>query len=269
MLGPVRLLGLGKQEAYERALALLVQVGLKDKALNYPRELSGGQKQRVAIARGLAMEPDILLFDEPTSALDPTMVSEVLSVMKGLAAQGLTMLVVTHEMRFARDVSSRVFYMDRGELWEQGPPEQIFERPLRKETHDFIFRVRSWNWEIRDIDYDYPGMIASLRTFCARQFLDRHITVACELVVDEIASRFLVPAARALNITDPSITFELSIGEGGDRAELTVDCRSLVAAGLSYEDIEATTDEVSQHVLGNLTTGHSLEEPGLFSLVIR
>lgn len=116
MLGPVKLLGMSKQEAYERSLELLEQVGLKDKALNYPKELSGGQKQRVAIARGLAMNPDILLFDEPTSALDPTMVSEVLSVMKNLASRGLTMLVVTHEMRFARDVSNRIFYMDRGKV---------------------------------------------------------------------------------------------------------------------------------------------------------
>ena len=152
--------------------------------------------------------------------------------------------------------------MDRGELWEQGPPEQIFEHPRRKETHDFIFRVRTWSWEIHDVDYDYPGMKASLRTFCARQFLGRHVTLACELVVDEIASRFLVPGARALGVADPDISLELSIGEGGDRAELAVDCRSLVAAGLDREDVEAAADDVSQHVLGNLTTDHSLEEPG-------
>ena len=134
MLGPVRLLGMGRQEAYGRALELLAQVGLKDKALSYPRELSGGQKQRVAIARGLAMDPDILLFDEPTSALDPTMVSEVLSVMKGLASRGLTMLVVTHEMRFARDVSNRVFYMDRGELWEENARRCRSRRPGTPKT---------------------------------------------------------------------------------------------------------------------------------------
>lgn len=115
MYGPTKLLGMGRQEAYDEALRLLGKVGLKDKALSFPHELSGGQKQRVAIARGLAMHPEVLLFDEPTSALDPTMESEVLSVMKDLAAEGLTMLVVTHEMSFARNVSSRVFFMDQGE----------------------------------------------------------------------------------------------------------------------------------------------------------
>ena len=129
MLGPTRLLGMGKQEAYDQALELLALVGLKDKALNYPSELSGGQMQRVAIARALAMNPDILLFDEPTSALDPQMVSEVLTVMKNLVARGLTMLVVTHEMRFAREASTRVFYMDRGEVWEAGPPSRYSSTP--------------------------------------------------------------------------------------------------------------------------------------------
>ena len=126
MMAPMDLLGRSKQEAYDRGKELLETVGLRDKALSWPSELSGGQRQRVAIARGLAMDPEILLFDEPTSALDPTMVSEVLSVMKDLASRGLTMVVVTHEMRFARDASTRVFYMDRGELWEEGSPEQIF-----------------------------------------------------------------------------------------------------------------------------------------------
>ena len=203
MLGPTRLLGVSKQEAYDRALELLAVVGLKDKALSYPSELSGGQKQRVAIARGLALNPGILLFDEPTSALDPTLVSEVLAVMKNLSAWGLTMLVVTHEMRFAREASTRVFYMDRGELWEAGPPEQIFEHPKRQETHDFISRVRSWEWEIRTIEYDYPAMVASLQEFCARQFLGKRITAACELVIEEITSRFLIPAARKLEVDDP------------------------------------------------------------------
>ena len=174
MMAPMDLLGLSKQEAYDQALRLLETVGLRDKALNWPDELSGGQRQRVAIARGLAMNPKILLFDEPTSALDPQMVSEVLSVITKLAEQGLTMLVVTHEMRFARDASSRVFYMDQGELWEAGPPEQIFEHPKRQETHDFIFRVRSWKWDIETLTPDSLAMEASLIAYCQRQFLSGH-----------------------------------------------------------------------------------------------
>ena len=127
MMGQVDLLLRSRQEAYDRGMELLRTIGLADKALAYPDELSGGQKQRAAIARTVAMEPEIILFDEPTSALDPTMVGEVLSVIRGLAGQGMTMMIVTHEMKFARDVSTRIFYMDQGGIYEDGTPEQIFE----------------------------------------------------------------------------------------------------------------------------------------------
>ena len=259
MLGPTRLLGLGKQEAYDRAIELLKQVGLKDKALSYPHELSGGQKQRVAIARGLAMDPEILLFDEPTSALDPTMVSEVLSVMKGLAARGLTMLVVTHEMRFAREASTRVFYMDRGELWEAGPPEQIFEHPQRKETYNFIFRVRSWEWEIHDLDYDYHAMTASLGNFCARQFLGRRIANACHLAVEENVAQILVPAARSFGLTDPGVTLMLAVAENGKSAHLEVDCKGFLAAGVSMEDVMNEAAPLAASVVDAITSDYSME----------
>lgn len=258
-LGPTRLLGMGKQEAYELALKLLKQVGLKDKALNYPRELSGGQKQRVAIARGLAMNPDILLFDEPTSALDPTMVSEVLSVMKNLAAQGLTMLVVTHEMRFARDASTRVFYMDRGELWEAGPPEQIFEHPQRQETYDFIFRVRSWEWSIQDVDYDYHAMMGSLETFCKRQFLGRKLANECQLVVEEIVSQLLVPLALKHGLSNPAVKIAISVAEGGESARLEVDCSTFDAAGISLEEAMSHGDEYTVSMLRSLSADQSYE----------
>ena len=148
MLAPVELLGLSRQDAYSRGLELLQSVGLAEKALNYPDELSGGQKQRVAIARTLAMNPDIVLFDEPTSALDPTMVGEVLSVIRNLASQGLTMLIVTHEMKFARDVSTRVFYMDQGVIYEEGSPEQIFEHPATDRCRTFVHRLKTFHAEI-------------------------------------------------------------------------------------------------------------------------
>ena len=128
-IGPVKLLGKSQQEAESTAMELLRTVGLSEKAQSFPDELSGGQKQRVAIARCLAMNPEIILFDEPTSALDPTMVSEVLSVIRLLAKDGMTMAIVTHEMDFARSVSTRVFYMDEGVIYEQGSPEEIFENP--------------------------------------------------------------------------------------------------------------------------------------------
>ncbi len=141
MLAPVDLKKATKEEARERALKLLETVGLSDKAESYPSQLSGGQKQRVAIARALAMNPDIMLFDEPTSALDPEMVGEVLAVMKQLAKDGMTMVVVTHEMGFAREVADRVLFMDEGVVLEEGTPEEIFTSPKHPRTIDFLDKV--------------------------------------------------------------------------------------------------------------------------------
>ena len=141
MAAPCDLLGVPEEEARAKAMKLLDRVGLAGKAEAHPDELSGGQKQRIAIARALAMDPEILLFDEPTSALDPTMVGEVLEVMRDLAKSGMTMLVVTHEMGFARDVSTRVFYMDEGVVYEQGAPDEVFNRPQRPKTVEFVGQV--------------------------------------------------------------------------------------------------------------------------------
>lgn len=141
MLAPVELRKMSKTEAKQKGLELLKRVGLEDKADVYPSKLSGGQKQRVAIARALAMNPDIMLFDEPTSALDPEMVGEVLEVMKKLAAEGMTMVVVTHEMGFAREVSDRVIFMDEGYIVEEGKPKDIFENPKNPRTIDFLNKV--------------------------------------------------------------------------------------------------------------------------------
>ncbi len=137
-MAPVDLKLMSKEEAKENALALLERVGLSDKANAYPKQLSGGQQQRVAIARALAMKPDIMLFDEPTSALDPEMVGEVLAVMRELAAEGMTMVVVTHEMGFARDVADRVVFMSDGVIVEEGKPEEIFSNPKAQRTRDFL-----------------------------------------------------------------------------------------------------------------------------------
>ena len=135
------LLGKTPAEARVKAMELLGRVGLSEKADALPDELSGGQKQRIAIARALAMDPEILLFDEPTSALDPTMVGEVLAVIKDLAKTGMTMLIVTHEMGFARDVSTRIFFMDEGVIYEEGTPNEVFNRPRRPRTIEFVGRV--------------------------------------------------------------------------------------------------------------------------------
>ncbi len=141
MMAPVELQKFSKADAEKKALELLGRVGLKEKAGSYPHELSGGQQQRVAIARALAMEPDVMLFDEPTSALDPEMVGEVLQVMKELASEGMTMVVVTHEMGFARDVADRVILMADGQIVEEGTPEELFGSPKEARTQEFLRAV--------------------------------------------------------------------------------------------------------------------------------
>ena len=140
-LAPIRTGHLKKEEAEKKALELLKRVGLEDKANGYPAQLSGGQKQRVAIVRALCMDPEVMLFDEPTSALDPEMVGEVLDVMKELAKSGMTMVCVTHEMGFAREVADRVLFLDEGKILEQGSPEQIFGNPQQQRTRDFLNKV--------------------------------------------------------------------------------------------------------------------------------
>ena len=140
-LAPIKLKGMTKQEAEELALSLLDKVGLKDRANDYPSALSGGQKQRVAIVRALAMEPDVMLFDEPTSALDPEMVGEVLNVMTSLAKEGMTMIVVTHEMGFAREVANRVIFIDGGVIVEENEPKEFFENPKNPRLKDFLSKV--------------------------------------------------------------------------------------------------------------------------------
>ena len=162
---PIKLLGKSKEEAYKEGMELLKRVGLAEKANNFPDELSGGQKQRVAIARAIAMKPDMILFDEPTSALDPTMVGEVLQVIRALAKDGMTMMIVTHEMKFARDVSTRIFYMDEGGIYEEGTPEEIFGSPKKEKTRIFIKRLKQLPFTIESADFDYISYISQLETF--------------------------------------------------------------------------------------------------------
>lgn len=185
-LAPIKLKGISKTEAEKKSMDLLRLVGLAEKADNYPDELSGGQKQRVAIARCLAMEPEIILFDEPTSALDPTMVSEVLSVIRRLAKEGMTMAIVTHEMAFARDVSNRVFYMDQGLIYEEGSPEQIFDAPQKERTKAFINRIRNLVFNIQSQDFDLYALNAEVELFCEKQFLAKKLRDNLLLIIEEL-----------------------------------------------------------------------------------
>ena len=196
-LAPVKLKGLHKDAAQAKALELLRLVGLAEKAHLYPDELSGGQQQRVAIARCLAMEPEIILFDEPTSALDPTMVSEVLSVIRRLARDGMTMAIVTHEMAFARDVSNRVLYMDDGVIYEEGTPEEIFGNPRRGKTRAFVNRIRTYTCRIDSPDFDLYAMNARIEAFCDKHILPRAMRHNLLLAVEELLELHLPDLRRA------------------------------------------------------------------------
>lgn len=243
-LGPVKLLGKSKAEAGQKGMELLKLVGLAEKANNYPDELSGGQKQRVAIARCLAMEPEIILFDEPTSALDPTMVSEVLSVIRRLARDGMTMLIVTHEMDFARDVSSRVLYMDEGFIYEEGPPEQIFENPRREKTRAFINRVRSFNFRISSQDYDLYAMNAEIEAFCEKQILARKTRHNLLLLVEEILQLY--------NPYLKEVALELTISYSEKTGDLEFVCESSGEA-LNPLDKNLLPDELGLTIINNLS----------------
>lgn len=185
-LAQTKLKGTDRESAERKSLEMLRMVGVAEKADNFPDELSGGQKQRVAIARCLAMEPEIILFDEPTSALDPTMVSEVLAVIRRLARDGMTMAIVTHEMAFARDVSNRVLYMDEGIIYEMGTPEQIFEHPQKEKTRAFINRIRRYARNIDSPDYDLYAMNAEIEAFCDKQYLSKVMRGNLLLMVEEL-----------------------------------------------------------------------------------
>ena len=191
---PVKLLKMPKEEAFRKGMKLLERVGLSDKALSYPDELSGGQKQRAAIARAIAMNPKILLFDEPTSALDPAMVDEVLSVIRSLAMDGMTMMIVTHEMKFAKDVSNRVFYLDEGVIYEEGTPQEIFEEPKKEKTRQFIRHLKTLRLSVPEPGFDYTQTMARIVNFCREAMADtasmRNIMLAFdEIIMQNLAGR--------------------------------------------------------------------------------
>jgi polar amino acid transport system ATP-binding protein len=213
-IGQIKLLGRKKGEAEKKASELLKMVGLGEKAESFADELSGGQKQRVAIARCLSMDPEIILFDEPTSALDPTMVSEVLAVIRRLAREGMTMAIVTHEMDFARDVSKRVFYMDEGLIYEEGSPQQIFENPQKEKTKAFIHRIRSFNYHIKSSDYDLYAMNAEIEMFCEKHVFSKRTTNNVLLIVEEL----LIIHKSQSKVIDVYLT--LSYSEKRDSVEI-------------------------------------------------
>ncbi len=196
MAAPMDLLGKSKQEAYDKGMELLRKVGLADKALNYPDGMSGGQKQRVAIARTLAMEPEIILFDEPTSALDPTMIGEVQAVIRDLAKQGTTMIIVTHEMKFAREVCNRVFYMDQGGVYEDGTPEQIFEHPQKERTRQFIRHLKVLEYPITSKNFDFIGFNTQIEEFGRKHRVSQNSIYNIQAYIEEMCVQIILPQLK-------------------------------------------------------------------------
>ncbi len=246
MLGPKDLLGMTHEEAYSEGMKLLRMVGLAEKALDYPDSLSGGQKQRVAIARTLAMKPSIVLFDEPTSALDPTMVGEVLSVIRNLADQGLTMLIVTHEMKFARDVSTRVFFMNEGVIYEDGTPEQIFDHPQKEKTQIFIRRLRSLELTFESQDFDSIGSLNEIEEFARRQFLPEHRVRDCRLLFEELLLTNLMIYLSGEPMAFP-MKFNMTVSEVDQKVEMTFEW-----GGKSYDPVKQG-DEIAARIIERMT----------------
>ncbi len=208
---PIRLLGLSEADARAEAMTLLRKVGMSQKADVYPSSLSGGQKQRVAIARSLAMHPEVILFDEPTSALDPTMVGEVLSVIRQLASEGLTMLIVTHEMRFARDVSTRIFFMYDGIIYEDGSPGQIFEHPVHSVTKSFVNRIQKLVFEISDDEFDLLEMHSEMNRFCIKYNIAEKAAEAIPVADDMIQNHMASFRPLTFRLTYTELTGETAL----------------------------------------------------------
>ena len=218
MSAPMDLLGKSKQEAYDKGIELLRKVGLADKALNYPDVMSGGQKQRVAIARTLAMDPEIILFDEPTSALDPTMIGEVQAVIRDLAKRGTTMIIVTHEMKFAREICNRVFYMDQGGVYEDGPPEQIFDNPQKERTRQFIRHLKVLEYSITSKDFDFIGFNTQIEEFGRKHRVSQRTIYNIQSYIEEMCVQIILPQLKGT--FEMLVTIEYS--EEHDDADVVV-----------------------------------------------
>ncbi len=223
-----------KEIARIKAMKKLELVSLVNKAESFPDQLSGGQKQRVAIARSLVMEPDIMFFDEPTSALDPKMTSEVLSILKKLINKGMTILLSTHEMSFAKEVADRILYIDDANIYEEGTPKDIFENPKREKTKNFIRNLNIFSYQIHSKSFDFVEMMADIQDYCHRHNLDKseayHIQIAIEELTMEILAKHYIDAL-------PNIEFFIEYNS--DLTEITINYNY---SGINYNPFAITPD---------------------------
>ncbi len=254
-IGPIKLLKKSKAEADAKARELLTLVGLSSREEAYPDELSGGQQQRIAIARCLSMDPEIILFDEPTSALDPTMVSEVLGVIRRLANDGMTMAIVTHEMKFARDVSTRIVYMDEGIIYEEGAPSDIFDNPVKAKTRAFIHRIRSFNYQIADSKYDFYEMRSLMDLFFDKHFFSPKEINTLNLMVEESLQLCLhegdIQERDTILSTTGGIELSILFSEHTNEKQLVLSADQAVGSLLN-EHVES--DGLSRIILNGLTS---------------
>ncbi len=249
-IAPMTLLKMPREVAEKNAMELLAQVGLVAKAESYPAVLSGGQQQRIAICRSLMMNPKVILFDEPTSALDPTMVGEVLAVIRMLAKRNLTMIIVTHEMNFAKEVATKILFFADGGIYEQGTPEEIFENPKREKTVAFIQRLKYFHYKIDNKNFDLMEMQNKILLFAEKYGLQNKYTYRLQLCTEEIIYEML---NGAYDDGDKiSLVIDIIYSEAGKNSEFKISC-----AGKNYNPFanveENLEDELGVMILKNLT----------------
>ncbi len=240
-LAPIRLGGLSRPEAEKKAIDLLKTVGLESKKYEMPAILSGGQKQRVAIARCLAMEPQIMLFDEPTSALDPTMVGEVLATMRMLAKQGMTMIIVTHEMAFAREVGTRILYLDEKGIYEEGSPEEIFDNPQKEKTKAFIRKLKYFSQHIDRNDFDLMQLQGGIQGFADRYGIGGKTIGRLQLCTEELIYEMLSGAVPEGGEVDAEI--QISFSQADKSILLYLYCK-----GNQYDPFSSIDDNDESHL---------------------
>ena len=251
-VAPIKLLGMTADEARSKAMELLAQVGLTSKADAFPEFLSGGQQQRIAICRSLMMNPKVILFDEPTSALDPTMVGEVLAVIRMLAQNDLTMIIVTHEMNFAREVATRILFFADGIIYEQGTPKEIFDAPKLPKTIAFIHKQKYFSYEISERDFDLMKMQGGIQTFAEKYGLNARKTNRIQLCCEELIYEMIENTCKGENILH--ITLDVTYAESDSSVAIKFSC-----AGKKYNPLEKNFDDFDEKNLG-ATILHNLSK---------
>ena len=256
-VAPIKLLGMTKDEARQKAMKLLAQVGLTSKAETYPEFLSGGQQQRIAICRSLMMNPKVILFDEPTSALDPTMVGEVLAVIRMLAKKDLTMIIVTHEMNFAREVATRILFFADGVIYEQGTPKEIFDAPKLPKTVAFIHKQKYFSYEITERAFDLMKLQGGIQTFAEKYGLSPRKTNRLQLCCEELIYEMLEHACAGENIVE--ILLDITYAEIDNSVEIKFSCVGKPHNPLDKDFEDFDEENLGAAILHNLAKNFSHE----------